>query len=114
MKRNFFKITTHLVCLFSALSSQAANSGTPATVQSYTATCRYEHPLSTWDGCRNYTRAGAEARQCAEDEAILLCEQNYNTDCLFKGVKFKTIISHEFIGYKACEATVTVHGYRVR
>ncbi len=77
----------------------------------YKRDCRYSHPLDTYDGCAPHTYAGEQAYACAELEALLACEDADNSDCLVVGASYKTIISTEFPGYKACEVKVTVHGY---
>ncbi|MCU1441764.1 MAG: hypothetical protein JWP85_2761 [Rhodoglobus sp.] len=90
-------------------TAQAAN----FTGTSYTKAYRFEHPLDTYDSCSNHSEAGAEAEEGAENEAMLACQQDYNSDCVVIGRRFRTIMSKEFIGYKSCEAQVTVHGYRM-
>ncbi len=80
---------------------------------SHSATCRYPYPLSTYQGCNEYTHAGREAGDCALDQALSDCKDEHNSDCVEVGTTYREIISTEFIGYKACEATVRVHGYRL-
>jgi hypothetical protein len=78
----------------------------------YSSSCRYPYPLSTYQGCSDYTHAGSEAAECARDQAFENCRNEYNSDCIEVGVTYREIVSLEFIGYKACEATVLVHGFR--
>lgn len=78
----------------------------------YSSTCRYPYPLSTYQGCGDYTRAGSEAAECARAQAFENCKDEYNSDCIEIGVTYREVLSLDFIGYKACEATVLVHGFR--
>ena len=101
-----------LLVLFSSLGSlwALADSYTGST---FTSSCRYEHPLDTYEGCAAWTYAGQSAEECARARAMLDCRKAFSADCVLEGVTFSEILSLEFIGYKACEATVTVHGYRL-
>ncbi|MES2769971.1 MAG: hypothetical protein V4596_12570 [Bdellovibrionota bacterium] len=74
--------------------------------------CRNTHPLSSYEDCSINTNSGYGAYLCALDEATIRCRSAGNVDCVELGVTFKNIISNEFIGYKACEAKVTVRGWR--
>ena len=96
-----------------AATQPAAQDGKGAVANTYVKTCRFERPLDTYDGCDDDTWAGRQAEECAENEAVVACQNAYNSDCNVVGTTYKTIISEEFIGYKACEATVIVHGFRI-
>lgn len=97
--------------LISLISTSAF--AAPATTSTYVGRCRFEAPLDTYSSCADGTYAGERAFRCAEDEAISACQESYNSDCIPAGVHYRTIISQEFVGYKACEVTVLVHGYRL-
>ncbi|MGZ3695165.1 MAG: hypothetical protein ACXWQO_13580 [Bdellovibrionota bacterium] len=112
MKPALLKLMTLSLLTLAALSSSAAKAEN-FTGTSYTKSYRFEHPLDTYDSCSGYSEAGSEAEAGAENEAMLACQRDYNSDCVVIGRRFVTIMSHEFIGYKACEAQVTVHGYRM-
>lgn len=99
--------------------------------QSYTATARFSQPLSTNHLCEgpspsrydyefsNSVRlyegswAGYKAYEIAALSAMNACKIGFNSDCKIVAAAYQDIISMEFIGYKACEATVVVHGYRL-
>jgi hypothetical protein len=104
-----------LICFLTAFSPAAvlADSGGTAAVETYVSTCRYEHPLDTYESCEAWTNAGQRASECARQEADFECRQGFNSDCVLVGTSYKVILSEDFIGYKACEATATVHGYRL-
>jgi hypothetical protein len=97
------------ISAFTTVAAQAAS----FEGQAYTRAARFEHPLDTYDSCGPNSEAGYEAHQVALNEAMLACRQGYNADCVVTGTRYVTILSREFIGYKACEAQVTVHGYRM-
>jgi hypothetical protein len=78
----------------------------------FQSTCRFEHPLDTYDGCNKNSHAGETAFECAKDDAMADCRNEYFSDCIVVGARYKTIISREFFGYKACEVTVLMRGYR--
>ncbi len=99
---------------------------------SYVSTFRYSQPLTGVDICRgpnsaqldnqivqhqrenDGTWAGQQAYNLAASEALASCKNDYNSDCKIVSARYKDIISTEFIGYKACEAKVLVHGYRLK
>ncbi len=99
--------------------------------QTYTATARYAAPLSTFERCegpspaalnldlpayvREYegTIAGRSAYHIAVSEALSACKNDMNADCKIVSALYKDFVSTEFIGYKACDASITVHGYRM-
>jgi hypothetical protein len=118
MKKMIFNSLLVLVCAgvyadACTASGQAfANDGT-AVASTYTAKCRFERPLDTYESCDEFSCAGNTARECAEDEALGQCKDEYNSDCVIVDIQYTTIISEDFIGYKACEAHVTVHGFRL-
>lgn len=80
----------------------------------YKVTCPYEGPLMTSQNCDNKSYAGYKAKECAFAQALQQCEEDYNTDCVEKTTTYKEYISLEFVGYKACQATVTIRGYRMK
>lgn len=84
-----------------------------AKTNTYMASCRFEQPLDTYSSCSEDSYAGLNAFQCAREEAISKCKISYNADCIVVGFNFTSIISQEFVGYKACESKVYVHGYRL-
>ena len=90
-----------------------ASSDAHAKANTYVANCRFEQPLDTYSFCNLNTYAGANAYQCALEEAMAKCKISYNADCIIIGANFTNIISHEFVGYKACEAKVYIHGYQL-
>lgn len=49
----------------------------------------------------------------AVDAAMNECQMLFHSGCRVASAKYKDFISTEFVGYKACEATVVVHGYRL-
>ena len=99
---------------------------------SYVSTFRYSQPLTGVDICRGPntaqldnqivqaqredegTWAGQQAYNLAASEALASCKNDYNSDCKIVSARYKDIISTEFIGYKACEAKVLVHGYKLK
>lgn len=100
--------------------------------QYFTSTVHYSQPLTTFDTClganpavtRNNwdygrsviegaTNAGAQAYSEAARIALNACEQKNNFKCLIVSAAYNDVISTEFIGYKACRATVTVLGIKV-
>ena len=99
--------------------------------QTYTATARFSQPLSTNHRCEGpspsrydseFTNAirfdegswaGFKAYELAAVEAMNACKIDYNSDCKIVAASYREIMSREFIGYKACEATVSIHGYRL-
>ena len=88
--------------------AQAAN----YTGNTYTVTFQYPNPLDTFERCDAYSGAGRYAAENAEEEALEECRNDHNGDCISEGAVFRSILSVQFIGYKACAATVSVHGYR--
>lgn len=92
----------------------AALADTSFTGRSYVKTARFEHPLDTYDACSPHSYAGAEARETAIREALLACRADFASDCVIKGTSFRAVMSREFIGYKYCEAKVTVVGFLLR
>lgn len=96
-----------LVILFAsmtALNAQAA--------QLFVEKCRNVHPLTTYDRCDMHSSYGYGAYLCALNDAMLRCRSAANVDCVEVGASLKSIISNEFVGYKACEANVTVRGWK--
>ena len=83
------------------------------TGSTYTKVARFEHPLDTYESCSKRSHAGSIAYEDAARDALLACRRGYNADCVEIGVAFRSVMSREFIGYKYCEAAVTVHGYRM-
>lgn len=102
-----------LLMITALLSTFATAQAATFEGQAYVRAARFEHPLDTYERCGAHSHAGYEARQIALNEAMLACRQAYNADCIVTGTRFRTIMSREFIGYKSCEAQVTVHGYRM-
>lgn len=94
-----------------AIAASSSRGG--ATQSSYTATCRFPYPLDTYDQCDEFSSAGSEAEECARNQALVDCRNESNSDCVSEGATYEQIVSTEFVGYKACEATVHIHGYRV-
>ena len=94
--------------------------------QTYTTISRFSQPLTgtepcvgpdpaypefsryseTWPGVRAYEQAAAESFNA--------CKNDFNSDCQVVSASYRDVISTEFIGYKACEARVVVHGYKLR
>ena len=108
------KIFLILATLMANVSALAAVSpDAQAKANTYVANCRFEQPLDTYSYCNEHSYAGANAYECAREEALAKCKISYNTDCIVVGVNFTNIISQEFIGYKACEAKVYIHGYQL-
>lgn len=103
-------IIVGLVLNFVSASVQAEE----ARASQYITSCRYEHPLSTYDGCNAKSSSGYFAYSCAVEEALSQCRSDYNIDCVVTAVTYRSIVSQEFIGYKACEASVRVRGYRIK
>ena len=109
-KLHFAALATSLLATLATLPAMAI----PATAGEYGGSCRFENPLSSYESCEAWSEAGETAAQCALERAMLKCRQDFNSDCVPQGAVYHTIISQEFIGYKACEARVLVHGFRLR
>jgi hypothetical protein len=107
MKTAFYSVAV-LTFLFSMQASAET-----ASAKTYTRSCRFEQPLNTFDRCDEDSWAGHNAKECARDKAMQACGENYSSDCIVRSVVYQNYISREFIGYKACEVTISVHGYRV-
>lgn len=105
--RSLASMTIAISCLIGLSEGHAATS----SVRSYTRTCRYEQPLTAYSGCNAHSGAGAWAADCATHEAITDCQVDRNADCVVQGARYRSIISRDFIGYKACEVTIHVTGY---
>ncbi len=100
--------------------------------QTYTAKARYAIPLSTYQRCQGPspaalnidlspeiresfgTEAGESSYMIAAVEALSACKNDMNADCKIVSASYKDFVSKEFIGFRACDATITVHGYRLR
>lgn len=108
---------SNLILVLSLLIAQAPlavhAADTTAKVLVFTGHGRYEHPLSTYEDCNPYTFAGIRAAAEAERDARNQCHDAFNDDCVVVTTTYKPILSQEFIGYKACESTVIVHGYQL-
>lgn len=107
-------ILSSLIFVAGGLIASSAAQAQSAQVRSYSHTCQYEAPLSTYSRCDRNSWAGRAAFDCAVNEALLQCEEGHSSDCVVRGARYRSIISHQFIGYKACSVTVSVTGYRVR
>lgn len=94
-----------LFTAMTAINAQAAS-------QLFTERCRNVHPLSTYERCSMNSEYGYGAYLCALNDAEYRCKSAGNLDCVEVGVSLKNIVSQEFVGYKACEATVTVRGWK--
>ncbi len=99
--------------------------------RTYTATARFSQPLHTNQRCEGpsptrydsdftdairYSEgswAGFKAYESAAVEAMNACKIDYNSDCKIVAASYREIMSREFVGYKACEAKVVIHGYRL-
>jgi hypothetical protein len=111
-------LTILTVSTFSGLQTFAQDSGNgngeqTAEVKTFVATARYENPLDTFERCDAFSFAGISAARIAQDEAVNACKDEFNADCIVVSADYQDIVSTEFIGYKACSATVTVHGYKL-
>lgn len=98
--------------LFAILLTAMTSINAHASGQLFVESCKNVHPLSTYEDCNGYTNYGYGAYLCALNEAMLKCKAAAYVDCVELGRSFKNIISNEFVGYKACQATVTVRGWR--
>lgn len=83
-----------------------------AASQLFVEKCKNVHPLSTYEDCDMRESYGYGAYLCALNDAILRCRTAAYVDCHEVGATLKSIVSNEFVGYKACEASVTVRGWR--
>jgi hypothetical protein len=79
----------------------------------YTARARFDSPLSTYERCDGFSWAGQEAEARALESATDACQAGYNLDCIHVSTTYNSVMSHEFIGYKTCEAVVRLRGYRL-
>jgi hypothetical protein len=100
------------VATFLSGLSSVANAKNSFAGHVYAATERATSPLTTYEACSEYSDVGRMARHAAESDAVLECENDFNADCVVEGRKFRVIVSREFVGYRACEVTVYVHGYK--
>lgn len=96
-----------LVTVFASMAALNVQAG-----QLFVEKCRNVHPLSTYEDCHIDSDSGYGAYLCALNDALIRCKNAANVDCVEIGASLRSIISHEFVGYKACEATVTVRGWR--
>jgi|GEM_PF-3667212 len=128
MKANWDQTVVFAAALWVGSACQAAVSISPVLPvlgHAYTATAQYPRPLDTFEAClgpdpasdsqllTGVTQAGLEAFLAAKQEALNACHNQYNADCKVVSAEYREIISLEFIGYKACEAKVVVHGYQL-
>ena len=115
-----------------AFANGTASSGTATSVttQNFTGVALYSQPLTGYERCqgpnpaiveselpasgREYsgTTAGREAYSEAASLAINICKQNRNYDCRVVSAEYKDVVSTLFIGFKGCQATVVVRGYK--
>ncbi len=99
-----------LLFFVSLAASPAQAIGITGTL--YAKSCRVEYPLYTFDECAPWTDTGQNAADCAESKAEIACRDAFNTDCVHDAPTFREVMSTDPVGYKACEATATVRGYR--
>ncbi len=78
----------------------------------YTAIYQSSYPLAGYEKCGFRGFIGQDAYEVAANEANAQCEEDGNLDCNEVSIRFKEIISTEFIGFKACEAKVVVRGWK--
>ncbi len=111
----FLKVLGILLFLVSMSSFAQSKDQVEVTVKGrhYTAKARFDHPLTTYERCTDWSAAGINAEVRALEAAIDACERDFNLDCIHVTTIYKTVLSREFIGYKACEANVRVRGYQV-
>jgi hypothetical protein len=94
--------------LFAAMTALNAQAESQLIVEK----CKNVHPLSTYQDCNMHSDYGYGAYLCALNDAMITCKSDAFVDCHEIGVQLRSIISNVFVGYKACEATVTVRGWR--
>lgn len=99
--------------------------------KSYVSTARFSQPITGYERCvgpnpalldlqipesvrdQRGTFPGWNAYIKAASQGLSVCKNDYNSDCKIVSAKYTDIVSVEFIGYRACEAEVVVHGYRL-
>jgi hypothetical protein len=133
MKKNM-KIVLALLSITTNIYAQTVTKGPSQIVvgQTYTAKARYSIPLTSFDRClgpnpaalnadllaheqfNRGTVAGESAYLVAALESLNACKNDFNADCKIISASYKDYVSTEFIGFKACDATITVHGYRLK